>query len=518
MASWQTTRGTNSNAALMLWNSAERAGDHPAIRDAGESYSFDVLRGRAAAVAAAATASGVEPGDRVAIFLERGFDAAAAYFGVWAAGGVAIMVNETVRVRQLDYILEHSGARLLVTSASALVRLHRPHSDAVAVLRVDELPACNDFIPVPRDSNQLAQITYTSGSTGLPKGVMATHGNVLAAIETVAGYLGLDENDRVASALPFSSVYGANQLLCAVLVGAELLILRSPVANQIASDLRAMEATVLAGVPPFWMQLLAAPEFRDHPIPSLRVIQNAGGHLAPAAGQQLRAVQPQARIFLQYGMTEVFRSTFLSPEDFDSHPESMGKPMPGVEILLVRDDLTPCDVNEVGQLVHAGPTVTLGYWNEPERTATVYRPHPLRPDAPPVVFSGDMVRRDADGFLYFVGRSDRMIKTLGYRVGPDEIQDVLYASGEIAEGIVTTEPDAQRGERIVAYVVLRPEGSLSRLKMFCRTELPRYMQPARIDALETIPRTTSGKHDLIALRERMGVAGEKSTTATGAAR
>ena len=212
--------------------------------------------------------------------------------------------------------------------------------------------------------------------------------------------------------------------------------------------------------------------------------------------------QPHAALFLMYGLTEVLRSTYLPPEQVDRRPDSMGRPIPGAEVLVLNDDLTPCAPGEVGELVHCGPTVTLGYWNDPEATAHVYRPHPLRQDGERVVFSGDLVRRDEAGFLYFVGRRDRMIKTLGYRVSPDEIGNVLLASGEIAECVVTGEPDEERGQRIVAFVVLAAGGSLERLTRYCAIELPRYMQPARFEVRDALPRLASGKHDLAALFKR----------------
>src|ERR1051325_3481171 len=267
----------------------------------------------------------------------------------------------------------------------------------------------------------------------------------------------------------------------------------------------AREVTVRAAVPPLWQQLLNVAAFRDELVPSLRVVTNAGGHLPVPVVRALRRAQPHARLFLMYGLTEVLRSTFLPPEEVDCRPDSMGRPIPGAEVLVLRDDLTPCEPGEVGELVHRGSTVTLGYWNDPEETARVFRPHPLRPpgapDAERVVFSGDLVRRDADGWLYFVGRSQRMIKTLGYRVSPDEIATVLYASGEVAECIITAEPDEARGERIVAHVVLAGGGSLERLRRYAGTELPRHMQPARFDLRESLPRLPSGKHDVAALRD-----------------
>ena len=507
---------SNQNAARILWDSAARVASRVALRERERSVTYAELRDRAAAVAVALQEGGVGSGERVVVFLERGADAAAAYLGSWAAGAIVVMVNETVRARQLEYILEHAGASLLLTSADLLGRLNRPLEKEVPMLLVESIPAAGDFEPLAREVGDGAQITYTSGSTGLPKGVVASHGNVVAAIGTVAGYLGLGDHDRIASILPFSSVYGANQLLCALMVGAELYIERSPVANQMAAGLRDAGATVLAGVPALWMQLLNAPEFRDSPIETLRILQNAGGHLAPTAVRKLREVQPQADLILQYGMTEVFRSTFLPPQEIDRRPDSMGKAMPGTEILVLREDHTPCEPGEVGELVHCGPTVTLGYWDDPERTAGVYRPHPHRRDGGTVVYSGDMVKRDEDGFLYYVSRRDRMIKTLGFRVGPDEILDVLHASGEIVDGIVTSEPDVRRGEAIIAYVVLHPEGSVQRLTAFARMELPRYMHPARIEVREKLPRMPNGKHDVMALRREAMLAETAGSVSSGA--
>ncbi|HUC40159.1 MAG TPA: AMP-binding protein, partial [Gemmatimonadales bacterium] len=395
----------------------------------------------------------------------------------------------------------------LITSEDLLARQPRRLESDTRILLVSELAADASFTPVPRVATDPAQIVFTSGSTGQPKGVTVSHGNLLAAATTVIEYLGITAADRIASILPFSFVYGMSQVLCAVGSGAALVVERSPLAAQLVAALRARRVTVLAAVPPLWQQLLHVQAFRDEPLDTLRIATNAGGHLPVPIVQALRRAQPQARLFLMYGLTEVLRSTYLPPEEVDTRPDSMGRAIPGAEVLVLRDDLTPCAPGEVGELVHRGPTVTLGYWNDPEGTARVYRPNPLRPggvpDAERVVFSGDLVRQDADGWLYFVGRSQRMIKTLGYRVSPDEIATVLYASGEIAECIVSSEPDEARGERIVAYVVLaggEGDGGLERLRRYAGVELPRYMQPARFEVRDALPRLPSGKHDLGALR------------------
>jgi amino acid adenylation domain-containing protein len=496
-----------SNIAQLLWRIAGTRATNPAVVELESVTPYGALRQQAAGVAAALKSAGLQSGDRVGIFLDGGVDAIATFFGIAAAGGIAVIINESLRPRQVEHILEAAGVRILVSSADVLSRQPRSLETSSDIMPFSELAAAADgvtFTPVPRVTMDPAQIVFTSGSTGLPKGVTVSHGNLMAAALTVMGYLGIAPADRIASVLPFSFVYGMSQVLCAVGSGAALVIERSPLPSQLVANLRAQQATVLAAVPPLWQQLLNVPAFRDEPLANLRIITNAGGHLSAPHVRALRQAQPQARLFLMYGLTEVLRSTFLPPQEVDRRPNSMGRAMPGSEVMVLRDDLTPCGPEEVGELVHRGPTVTLGYWNDPEATARVFRPNPLRPAGAPdserVVFSGDLVRWGADGWLYFVGRSQRMIKTLGYRISPDEIATVLHASGEVAECIVTSEPDDTRGERIVAFVVLVVDGSLERLRRYVGVELPRHMQPARYELRDALPRLPSGKHDVAALR------------------
>jgi amino acid adenylation domain-containing protein len=492
------------NVANLLWMTAEAGPARPAVIEPGRVTDYASLQRRAAAIAAALREAGIKAHDRVGIFLDPGADAVAAFFGAAAAGGIAVVINESFRPRQVEHMLESAGAAALMTSPDLIGRQPRPIETSSRVLLVRDLEASGEFGPVPRVGMDPAQIVYTSGSTGLPKGVTVTHANLLAAAQTVIEYLGIVAADRIASVLPFSFVYGMSQVLCAVGSGAALVVERSPLAPQLVASLRAQQVTVLAAVPPLWQQLLNVAAFRDEPIASLRIATNAGGHLPVPVVRALRRAQPGARLFLMYGLTEVLRSTFLPPEEVDRRPDSIGRAIPGAEVLVLREDLTLCAPGEVGELVHRGPTVTLGYWNDPEATARVFRAHPLRaagaPDAERVVFSGDLVRQDAEGWLYFAGRRDRMIKTLGYRVSPDEIATVLYASGEVAECIITSEPDDARGERVVAFVVLAGGGSLERLKVYAGTELPRHMQPARFEVRDALPRLPSGKHDVAALR------------------
>jgi acyl-CoA synthetase (AMP-forming)/AMP-acid ligase II len=261
-------------------------------------------------------------------------------------------------------------------------------------------------------------------------------------------------------------------------------------------------ATVLAAVPPLWIQLLSSPDIGA--LRGIRIAQNAGGHLPTEVVRQLRTALPSTRLYLQYGMTETFRSSYLPPNEVDRRPGSMGRPMPGADILLLDESGRPVAPGEVGEIVHRGPTVASGYWNDPEATARTFRPNPLRPDGAPdaerVVFTGDLARRDAEGFLHFVGRRDRMIKSMGFRVGPDEVADALHASGEIAEAVIDAVPDPARGDRIVAYVVLREGGSLARLERFCRAELPAFAHPSAYEQRAALARLPSGKYDMEAIR------------------
>src|SRR5947208_2126045 len=387
------------NIAGLVWRTAATDPARPAVIADGHITDYASLQRRASAIAASLTNAGLLPYDRVGIFLDGGADAVAAFFGVTAAGGIAVVINESLRPRQVEHILHGAGASTLITSEDLLARQPRPLETPSRVLPIHEVPSQAGFAPLPRVGMDPAQIVYTSGSTGLPRGVTVTHANLLAAAATVIDYLGIVASDRIASVLPFSFVYGMSQVLCAVGSGAALVMERSPLATQLVANLRAQRITVLAAVPPLWQQLLHVASFCDEPLASLRIATNAGGHLPVPVVRALRRAQPHARLFLMYGLTEVLRSTFLPPEEVDRRPDSIGRAIPGAEVLVVRDDLSACAPGEVGELVHRGPTVALGYWNAPEATARAFRPHPLRPAGSPdterVVFSGDLVRRDA---------------------------------------------------------------------------------------------------------------------------
>jgi len=324
---------------------------------------------------------------------------------------------------------------------------------------------------------------------------------MVCGAESVSLYLQNRAADRILAVLPFSFDYGFSQLSTAFSVGASVALLEYLLPRDVVAALGRYAITGLAAVPPLWIQL-AALDWPASVAEHLRYITNSGGAMPTATLKKLRAKVPSTSVFLMYGLTEAFRSTYLPPDQADVRPTSMGKAIPSAEILVVRPDGTPCAAGEPGELVHRGALVSLGYWNDPEKTALRFRPAPAR--APELttpelaVWSGDTVVQDEEGYLYFVGRRDEMIKTSGYRVSPTEIEEVLYATGVVAEAIAFGAPHPVLGQAIVVVGV--PPAHLAadateRLLAACRSSLPTYMVPSHIEWREDLPRNANGKID-----------------------
>src|SRR5215212_2335584 len=290
------------NVAEMLLETATAMGDKAAIADGESPVSYADLAVRSMATAEVLEQKGVKPGDRVAILLPRGSEAASAFFGTVAAGAIAIMVNETLRWRQIEHILKHSSAQTLLTSESMLRRLSKPAEIATPVISTDDIPRLGTFRPLASIVSDVAHIVYTSGSTGLPKGVTISHANLWAGMQAVVDYLGITENDRIASLLPFSFDYGFNQLLCCVGSGATLVVETSPIPQRILQTIRLQRVTVLPAVPPLWLQLLSVEAFRTERLEDLRRMTNTGGRLPVDAVRKLRQAQPHADLVLMYGL------------------------------------------------------------------------------------------------------------------------------------------------------------------------------------------------------------------------
>jgi acyl-CoA ligase (AMP-forming) (exosortase A-associated) len=471
-------------------------------RDQSFDYAaLDALVGRMATVL---VNEGLVVGDRVATWLPKSVEACVMPLAAARAGLVHVPINPLLKRAQVAHILADSGARMLMTAkgrADTLEDGDCPQGCALWLedaVRVEVQNA--EALPLSaHNPESLAAILYTSGSTGKPKGVMLSHANMWLGAISVAHYLQLTPADRVLGVLPLSFDYGQNQLLSTWAAGATVMPLDYLLAKDVAKAVERYEITTLAGVPPLWLQLL------DHDWPPesaarLRRITNSGGALTPALIDRLRAQFPVADIVPMYGLTEAFRSTWLDPARVAAHPSSMGRAIPFAEILVVRADGSVTDDNEPGELVHAGPLVAQGYWNDPERTALRFRPAPpASHSGGTAVWSGDTVRRDGEGLLYFVGRDDEMIKVSGNRISPSEIEEAATASGVAAEAVAFGVADDRLGQAVV-LVVRGDSAGETALREHLKRELPSFMMPRDILWRETLPRNANGKFDRAAIK------------------
>ena len=512
----------------LLEEAADRHATRPALTAQDVTLDHAALWQQVQSFAIGLASMGVARGDRVAIYLDKRIETVVGILATSVADGAFVPVNPVLKPRQVDHVLTDSGATVLVTSARRWATL-APSLESTAlthVVLVDaETAEAPDGVQVHGFSALAAQpapgtptarpvdldvaaILYTSGSTGRPKGVVLSHRNVLVGAESVSGYLGNTCDDVVLAALPLSFDAGLSQLTTALAVGAHVVLANYLVPRDLVKLCARHRVTGLTCVPPLWIQL-ADQEWPQEATESLRYFANTGGRMPGTTLKRLRDVFPQARPYLMYGLTEAFRSTYLDPAEVDRRPDSIGKAIPDAEILVLREDGSPCGPGEEGELVHRGPLVALGYWNDPERTAERFKPLPSPHDwrTPELaVWSGDRVVADEEGFLYFVGRLDEMLKTSGYRVSPTEIEEAAYDTGLVRDAVALGLPDEQLGHRIV-LVVSSPTGTpvdagelLGRL----RKELPLFMVPAEVLHRDEVPRSPNGKFDRVLLRQELG--------------
>ncbi|HYM03685.1 MAG TPA: acyl-CoA ligase (AMP-forming), exosortase A system-associated [Stellaceae bacterium] len=504
----------------LIESSARRHPSLPALGFKTQTLDYRSLWNEVQQAAQAFVGLGLKRGERLGIYLEKRLETVIALFAATAAGCVVVPINPILKPRQVGYIMRDCNVRVLVTSkprAEDLVEEIAGSPDLACVVLVDgsdlgthegrasvvdwpsAMAAPSRGAPSRVIDTDMAAILYTSGSTGNPKGVVLSHRNMVAGAKSVSQYLENSPEDRILSVLPLSFDAGLSQLTTGFAVGAKVVLLNYLLPRDVVRACAQEEITGMTGVPPLWIQLAEL----DWPpaTRSMRYFANTGGHMPRATLDRLRAAMPQAKPYLMYGLTEAFRSTYLDPAEVDRRPDSIGKAIPNAEILVVRPDGQLCDADEPGELVHRGALVGMGYWNDPERTAQRYRPAPGQPAGlclPEIaVWSGDVVRRDADGFLYFVGRRDEMIKTSGYRVSPTEVEEVVYSSGLVGAAAALGIPHERLGQGI-ALVVTPPVGSRldeAALMAECRRAMPQYMVPLRIIERGDLPRNPNGKID-----------------------
>jgi acyl-CoA ligase (AMP-forming) (exosortase A-associated) len=493
--------------------------DNEALRYRGQGLSYAALEARSRALGAALRAAGVNRGDRVAVCMPNRPEVVQIALACSRIGAIFVPANPMLKIRQLEHLVRDAGAKLLVASQGAAFA---PHELLQSCPSIELLLLCDTTEPLAADprlrrfenfhdgpfegeagviADDPAALLYTSGSTGRPKGVVVSHRNLVAGARSVSQYQKNVPGDRILAALPLSFDYGFSQVTTAFAVGGCAILTNSSLPAGLLQEVVAERVTGLAGVPTMWMQL-AALEWPAAAVASLRYITNSGGALPAAVLNKLRATLSRTLIFCMYGLTEAFRSTYLDPAQLDRKTGSIGKAIPGQEILVLRPDGTECAPNEVGELVHRGSLVTLGYWNDRESTDKRFRPiaHRLAqmPRSEIAVWSGDLARTDDEGFLYFMGRADALIKSSGYRISPSEIEEIVAEVPGVVEAVAVGIPDESLGQRVVVAVVPRaePNGDLvESVRQHCRVQLPAYLVPAEVHLLPALPRNVNGKFD-----------------------
>ena len=499
----------------LIRESAQRDPKAVAVVEAHRESNYGALWERVQGIAGGLHAIGLVPGDRVAIQLPKTIDNIVFMFGAAAAGCIFVPINPLLKPLQVEHILRDSGARLLLTNPQRAQALqpalaacpdlqHLVLSDdawsgelsSVTTYLIDEIDT-DPSAETGLDSDDLAAIFYTSGSTGLSKGVMLSHANLVTGARSVNAYLKNTAQDRILALLPLSFDYGFSQLTTAFAVGATVVPMEYLLPQTVTRAIARHGITGLAGVPSMW-NAVSRTQWPDDAKASLRYLCNSGGNMPVATTRRLSTLLPDTDIFLMYGLTEAFRSTYLDPALVDTHPDAIGRAIPNAEVHVLDTDGHECDSGEPGELVHLGPLVAQGYWNIPPEQQRTFAPWQGRP----AVWSGDRVVRDHEGLLHFLGRSDAMIKTSGYRVSPREVESVAILQPGVHDALAIAIPDDDAGQAIALFV----EGDCDRKQLMDRLhrQLPSYMHPRHIRIRKAFPLTPNGKPDRKVLRATLG--------------
>jgi len=494
----------------------ESAIHHPgktALVAGGTRLSFAELNRASDALAIALVRNGLKHGDRAVIFMDNCWEAVVSIFAVLKAGGVFVPINPSTKADKLGYVLNDcratvliAQARLMTTADTALketpsVQLSivagskKTISGAGRISFEDALQSdSSTSLPPSGIELDLAMLVYTSGSTGFPKGVMMTHQNVVAAATSITAYLEITVGDIILNVLPISFDYGLYQVLMAAKSGATIVLEKSFAFPQaILETMKAERVTGLPLVPTMAALILQMKDVKGDDFPYLRYITNTAAALPPAHIVRLQDLFPQAKLYSMYGLTECKRCTYLPPAELERRPGSVGIAIPGTEAYVVNENGGRAAPGETGELVIRGPHVMKGYWENPEATARALRDGPFPWER--VLYTGDLFRADADGFLYFLGRKDDVIKSRGEKVSPKEVENVLYQLAGIVEAAVIGVPDPILGHAIKAVVALAPDAKLTERDIIrhCASHLEDFMVPKLIQFRAALPKTESGK-------------------------
>ncbi len=484
-------------------------GERPALVLRTGTLNHNQLRQRVAVLAGWLAQMVPDKGARVASWAAKGELTCLLPLAAARAGLVHVPINPLLKRAQAAHILADSGAVLLMGTGARIASLETGDLPAgcTALEEVAALAGAHaagrELGPAQADPAELAAILYTSGSTGRPKGVMLSHANMWLGAVSVAHYLGLAEDDVTLAVLPLSFDYGQNQLFSTWFAGGCVVPLDFLFPKDVAKACARYGVTTLAAVPPLWVQLTEIDWPAEARAP-LRRLTNSGGALTVDLVRKLRGMFPEARLFPMYGLTEAFRSTYLDPALVDLHPTSMGKAIPFAEILVINDAGEIAADGEEGELVHCGPLVAQGYWQDAERTAERFRPAPAASTyGGTAVWSGDRVRREADGLLHFAGRRDAMIKSAGNRISPQEIEEAALATGLVAEAAALGVAHPRLGQAVHLVVRGDHEGAREDLPKRLQRDLPNFMQPQHIHWRDAMPLNPNGKIDRTALQAEL---------------
>jgi len=485
-----------------LRDSARRFPAKPALIAGDRRMTFGELDAASDRLAAALVQRGLARGERVIVFMDNCWQAVVGIFAVLKAGGVFSPINPSTKADKLAYVINNCRASAIITQAKLLAVTEAAQAECPSLkFRVvvgrdfEEALACDAAPPsMPGIDIDLCMLVYTSGSTGFPKGVMMTHGNVVAAAASITSYLENTPDDIILNVLPISFDYGLYQVLMAMKVGATLVLEKSFAFPQaIFNRMQEEKVTGLPLVPTMAAMILGMKDLQPGSFPHLRYLTNTAAALPPAHIMRLQELFPETRIYSMYGLTECKRCTYLPPAELARRPSSVGIAIPGTEAYVVGDDGARVPPGETGELVIRGAHVMKGYWENPEATDKALKAGPLPWEK--VLYTGDLFRTDADGFLYFVGRKDDIIKSRGEKVSPKEVENVLYALPGVREAAVVGAPDPILGMAIKAVVALEPGSDLTEQNIIrhCAKHLEDFMVPKIVEFRDELPKTESGK-------------------------
>lgn len=503
-----------------LASSAGRWPDKPVVIAEGVSYTYSDLREQSARLASALQERGVMRGDRVAIYMDNTWQCVVSIFATLQAGAAFVVINPQTKHDKLVFMLDDSEAQVLISDAHLHAVLTPILDDSPSHLRYmivsgelaslqagDSRITLENFDAVLLKSaclesvqatiaSDLAALIYTSGSTGNPKGVMHTHLSMTYALASIMQYLRLSENDRILNVLPMAFDYGLYQLLMAVWLGATLVLERSfTYPALVLGRIAEFGVTVFPGVPTIYSMLIAQYGRKPFAIDSVTRVTNTAAALPESMLEPLRAIFPNALIFKMYGLTECKRTCYLEPELIESHGDSVGKAIPGTEVFLMSPDGERLPPGSEGILHVRGPHVMLGYWKRPDLSAQMLKAGALPGER--ILCTHDWFRMDAEGFLYFVGRTDDIIKSRGEKVSPLEVEKVLLTISGVDEVAVIGVPDELLGQAVKAFVTVHEGAELTEqsLKKVCMSRLENFMVPKFIEFIEQMPKSPNGKID-----------------------